>query len=66
MHIAVVGTGISGNAAAWALSGQHQVTVYEQDRRPGGHSHTVEIDYDGTGSRSTPASSSITSTIIPN
>jgi predicted NAD/FAD-binding protein len=48
MHIAVVGTGISGNAAAWALSGQHQVTVYEQDRRPGGHSHTVEIDYDGT------------------
>src|ERR1700676_371031 len=47
MRIAIVGTGIAGNAAAWALSGRHQVTVYEKDLRAGGHSHTVEIDYDG-------------------
>ena len=47
MRIAVVGTGIGGNAAAWALSRRHQVTVYEKDLRPGGHSHTVDVDYDG-------------------
>ncbi len=48
MRIAVVGTGIAGNAAAWALSRRYQVTVYDRELRPGGHSHTVTIDYDGT------------------
>lgn len=48
MRIAVIGTGIGGNGAAWALSGSHHVTVYDKDLRPGGHSHTVTIDYDGT------------------
>lgn len=47
MRVAVVGTGIAGNAAAFALSQKHQVTVYERELRPGGHSHTVEVDYDG-------------------
>jgi predicted NAD/FAD-binding protein len=47
MRVAVVGTGIAGNAAAFALSGRHRITVYERELRPGGHSHTVEIDYDG-------------------
>jgi predicted NAD/FAD-binding protein len=47
MRIAVVGTGISGNAAAWALSRRYPVTVYERELRPGGHSHTVSVDYDG-------------------
>lgn len=48
MRIAVVGTGIAGNAAAYALSGRHPVTVYERELRLGGHSHTLDIDYDGT------------------
>src|SRR6478609_12116511 len=48
MHVAVIGTGIAGNAAAWTLSQRYQVTVYERELRPGGHSHTVTIDYDGT------------------
>ena len=48
MRVAVVGTGISGNAAAWTLSKHYPVTVYERELRPGGHSHTVTIDYDGT------------------
>jgi uncharacterized protein len=48
MRIAVVGTGIAGNAAAWALSRRYPVTVYDRELRPGGHSHTVTIDYDGT------------------
>ncbi|MBX3532099.1 MAG: FAD-dependent oxidoreductase [Rhizobiaceae bacterium] len=46
--IAVVGSGVSGAAAAWALSRTADVTLYEQDRRPGGHTATVEVDYDGT------------------
>jgi predicted NAD/FAD-binding protein len=48
MRIAVVGTGIAGNAAAYALADRHPITVYERDIRPGGHSHTVDINYDGT------------------
>jgi predicted NAD/FAD-binding protein len=48
MRVAVIGTGIAGNAAAWALSKRYPVTVYDRDLRPGGHSHTVTIDYDGT------------------
>ncbi|MBK5956876.1 NAD/FAD-binding protein [Rhodoplanes elegans] len=39
--IAVVGTGISGMAAAWLLSQAHDVTVYERADRIGGHSNTV-------------------------
>jgi predicted NAD/FAD-binding protein len=48
MRVAVIGTGIAGNAAAWTLSKNYPVTVYEREIRPGGHSHTVAIDYDGT------------------
>ena len=48
MRVAVVGTGIAGNAAAWTLSKRYPVTVYDRDIRPGGHSHTVTIDYEGT------------------
>ena len=42
MKIAVIGTGISGLAAAWLLRHRADVTVYEQDSRPGGHTHTVD------------------------
>ena len=48
MRIAVIGTGIAGNAAAWTLSQRYKVTVYDRELRPGGHSHTVTIDYQGT------------------
>ena len=41
LNIAVVGTGISGLSAAWLLSQKHDVTVYEQTGRTGGHSNTV-------------------------
>jgi predicted NAD/FAD-binding protein len=47
MRVAVIGSGISGNSAAWALSRHHDVTIYEKSREPGGHSATVDIDYDG-------------------
>ena len=48
MRVAVLGTGIAGNAAAWSLSKHYPVTVYDRELRPGGHSHTVTIDNDGT------------------
>jgi hypothetical protein len=48
MRIAVIGTGIAGNTAAWTLSQRYPVTVYDRELRPGGHSHTVTIDYLGT------------------
>lgn len=47
MRIAVVGSGIAGNSAAWILSQRYQVSVYERNGRAGGHSHTVTVDYDG-------------------
>jgi uncharacterized protein len=47
MRIAVVGTGIAGNAAAWTLSNRYPVTIYDRELRPGGHSHTVTIYYHG-------------------
>ena len=46
-RIAVVGTGIAGLGAAWALRDSHDVTVFEKRARLGGHSATVDIDYDG-------------------
>lgn len=44
LKVAVVGTGIAGMAAAWLLNQRHQVTVYEKDGRPGGHSNTVLVN----------------------
>ncbi|MDN2580310.1 FAD-dependent oxidoreductase [Aquibium sp. ELW1220] len=47
-RIAVVGSGISGASAAWALHAGHDVTLFEADARAGGHTATVDVDYDGT------------------
>ncbi len=49
MRIAIVGTGIAGNSAAWALATttRHDITVYERDARIGGHSATMDIVHDG-------------------
>lgn len=47
-RIAVIGSGISGASAAWALNPVHDVVLYEKDARLGGHTATVNVDYDGT------------------
>ena len=44
MRIAVVGSGISGVAAASLLSGTHDVTLFEAADRLGGHTNTVRLD----------------------
>jgi uncharacterized protein len=48
MKIAVIGSGITGMSAAWALRDVHDVTLFEKADRLGGHSNTLSIDYDGT------------------
>lgn len=42
-RIAIVGSGISGLGAAWALHRNHEITVYEADDRIGGHANTVDV-----------------------
>jgi predicted NAD/FAD-binding protein len=45
MKIAVIGSGISGLGAAYLLSKDHEVSVFEKDERIGGHTATKEIIY---------------------
>lgn len=47
LDIAVVGSGISGLAAAWLLGTRHRVTLYEQADRVGGHSNTISVPLAG-------------------
>ena len=42
-RIAIVGSGISGLAAAHALKGQAEITLFEAGSYFGGHTHTVDI-----------------------
>ncbi len=43
MKIAIVGTGIAGNVAAYKLRDEHDITVYEANDYVGGHTNTVEV-----------------------
>lgn len=47
MRIAIVGSGISGLVCAWLLHTEHEVTLFEAERRIGGHTHTVHVDSGG-------------------
>lgn len=49
-RIAVIGSGISGLAAAWRLSaaaGDHRVSLFEAGAHFGGHANTVDLCLDG-------------------
>jgi len=43
MKIAIIGTGIAGNVAAYHLSRDHDITVFEANNYIGGHTHTHDI-----------------------
>lgn len=47
MKIAVIGTGIAGNVAAYHLAKEHDITVFEANDYIGGHTHTHNIEMDG-------------------
>lgn len=47
LDVAVIGSGIAGLAAAWLLSKQYRVTLYEKESRLGGHTNTVRVQFGG-------------------
>lgn len=46
-RIAIVGSGISGLGAAYFLCEKYDVKIYEKHNYLGGHTNTVDADYDG-------------------
>lgn len=48
-RLAVIGAGVAGLGAAWLLRKRYDVTIFERERRLGGHSNTVEVDEAGRG-----------------
>ena len=46
MKIAIVGSGISGLAAAHRLHARHEITLFESNNYVGGHTNTVRVELD--------------------
>jgi predicted NAD/FAD-binding protein len=47
MRIAIIGTGIAGMVAAYLLSDEHELVVYEAEDYVGGHTNTVDVSDTG-------------------
>ncbi|WP_455198331.1 NAD(P)/FAD-dependent oxidoreductase [Kaarinaea lacus] len=47
MKVAVIGSGIAGNVAAYHLCKEHEITMFEANDYVGGHTHTHDITHDG-------------------
>ncbi|MFJ9521503.1 NAD(P)/FAD-dependent oxidoreductase [Kitasatospora sp. NPDC101801] len=46
-RVAVVGAGVAGLSAAYRLREHAEITLFEQDDRPGGHANTIEVEENG-------------------
>jgi predicted NAD/FAD-binding protein len=51
MKIAIIGTGISGLTSGYYLSQQHDVSVFEANDYIGGHTATIDFEYQGKQQR---------------
>jgi predicted NAD/FAD-binding protein len=47
VKIAIIGSGIAGNVAAYRLHREHEITVFEAGDHVGGHTHTHAVEQDG-------------------
>jgi predicted NAD/FAD-binding protein len=47
MKVAIIGTGIAGNVAAYKLHPEHDITVFEAGSYVGGHTNTVDVYENG-------------------
>ena len=47
VKIAIIGSGIAGNVAAYHLHREHEITLFEAGHHVGGHTHTHEIEHEG-------------------
>ncbi len=47
MRIGIVGSGVSGLVVAHGLCADHEITLFENDDRLGGHANTVDVEVDG-------------------
>ena len=47
MKIAVIGSGISGMTAAYLLSDEHEVVLFEANDYIGGHTNTADVSFNG-------------------
>jgi predicted NAD/FAD-binding protein len=47
MKIAIIGSGISGLTSAFYLNNNHDVTIFEANNYIGGHTATVDVDFQG-------------------
>ncbi len=47
VKIAIIGSGIAGNVAAYHLQRDHEITVFEAGEHIGGHTHTHDIEHEG-------------------
>lgn len=43
--IAIIGSGISGLTAAYLLNKNHDITLFEKEKRLGGHTATIDIEH---------------------
>jgi len=48
MKIAIIGSGIAGNVAAYHLYKDHDITLFEANNYVGGHTHTQKIEWKGS------------------